>query len=233
MPPREKRRLLLRSFGKLVALVIVAGVAGTVLGVGLSKLLGDDELPAPARTSDPAGTATATTAPAAAPATTTLATTAAATGAVPTGTAPQRAGKDPLDQVDARVVAAILRPAGTPSGQRRRRARLIVRLRAVNGAGESVTVARPVLVVGGARIEADRRAATAQTRLGKLAAGETKSITLRFELAGDATTTVTARRRARLLIADRAHPFRVTIGSPLRPSATAATPPTTTTEFFP
>jgi len=125
-----------------------------------------------------------------------------------------------LGQVQVRVLGAILRPAGTPEGQQRRRARLTMRVQAVNEADEAVTIGRPVLGVGKVRINTDAAAETADEQLGELAAGTTKAVTLRFELAGEATEKITIDRRARINIAGRSLPFRVKVGSPVIAPAT-------------
>ena len=182
-----------------------------------------------ATTARPAFTTTTTTPPPAATATTPRTTTATtATTATTPAAPPQPAGA--LAQVRIRVLGAILRPAGTPDGQQRRRARLTMRIQAVNEADEAVTIGRPVVAVGTVRIGTDTAAETADAQLGPLAAGETKAATMRFELAGDATDKITIDRRARLNIAGRSMAFRLTVGAPVKPPAgTAADSGTQTT----
>ena len=119
-----------------------------------------------------------------------------------------------------RVLGAILRPAGTPAGRQRRRARLTMRVQATNEAEQTVTIGRPVVAIGKVRVGTDTAADTADAQLGAIAPGTTKAATLRFELAGDATEKATIDRRARLIVAGRSLPFRLTVGSPVRPPAT-------------
>ena len=123
-------------------------------------------------------------------------------------------------EVQVRVLGAILRPAGTPAGRQRRRARLTMRVQATNEAEQTVTIGRPVLAIGKVRVGTDTAADTADAQLGAIAAGATKAATLRFELAGDATEKTTIDRRARLIVAGRSLPFRLKVGSPVRPPAT-------------
>ena len=228
-PRRERVRSFLSGLVKFVALVAVAGGCGVAMGYGLSRISDENDLVGPVATGDtrtetpaastarPASTATATTPPPPRTATTPPPATPTATATTPaTPTTPAGA----LGQVRVRVLGAILRPAGTPDGQRRRRARLTMRVQAVNGADEAVTIGRPVVAIGKVRIGTDTAAATADPQLGTLAAGETKAVTMRFELAGEATEKATIDRRARLNIAGRSLPFRLTVGSPVRPPAT-------------
>jgi hypothetical protein len=113
-------------------------------------------------------------------------------------------------------LGAVLRPAGTPSGRRRQRARLVMRVRARNGGATPVTLGAPILRVGSVRIRLDRAGNPRGRRLGTLAAGEAKSVTLRYELSGNATPKVTRDRRARLVVGARSVPLRVRVGAPIR-----------------
>ena len=232
MPARSERaRGFLRGLGRFVALIAVAGGLGAGLGAGLVALGGDpgsattvaggertSETTAIApSTSPPPSAATAPTVPARPPAGTVPAPPAATTP--PTTTAPS--GR--LDRVGVRILGAILHPAGTPDGVRRRRSRLTMRVRAINRAGTPLTIPTPVLAVGSVRIRTDPAAETAATRFGELAVAETKAVTLRFELRGDATDKITIDRRARLYIAGRWQAFRLKVGSPVVPPASAGT----------
>jgi hypothetical protein len=223
MPPRRVRvRLFVRGLVKFVALVAVAGGLGVALGFGLSKLSeekersasvagGDTQTESAATTTAPA--ITATTPPQISTATTPRPATSTATVSPPTSTTTAPAGA--LGEVRVRVLGAILRPAGTAEGQQRRRARLTMRVRAVNDADQAVTIGRPVLAVGKVRIGTDTAAQTADAELGELAAGTTKAATLRFELAGDATEKITIDRRARINIAGQSLAFRLKVGPPV------------------
>ena len=115
-----------------------------------------------------------------------------------------------------RVHGAVLRAASSPSGIRRQRARLAVRVRAENTGTTTVTLARPALTAGGITIKTDPQADTPGTNFGPLAAGETQTVTLRFETAGAQTAALTSERRGRLRIAGRTvPPLFITVGAPL------------------
>jgi hypothetical protein len=174
-----------RRAGKLLVLVLIAGVAGTGLGLGIAALTREsDGTGGPAASSN--GDRTASEAPAA-----------------------------PRGNLRLRVLGAVLHPAGTLSGQRRRRARVTVRVSAENRGGGVVTPARPVLLVAGARIPTDATADSPRTHLSAVPASETATVTLRFEVGGDVTTTLTRERRARLLLAGQTLRLRVGIGDPI------------------
>ena len=214
MAPRQPRaRAFLRGLIRFVALIAVAGGAGVALGAGLSQLAGD-ETATPSVSDEPTSGSTVLTG---------VATSVAPNPAPPPPPPPPppaaatTTAAGPLGQVNVRVLGAILHPAATADGKRRRRARLTMRVRAVNESGGAVTIAAPVLAVGSVRIRTDAAAETAATRLGELAAGETKAVTLRFELQGEATEKVTIDRRARVVIAGRSLAFRLRIGSPVEP----------------
>jgi hypothetical protein len=209
-----------RGLVKFVALVAVAGGCGVAIGYGLSKLSDESDPSAPvasggaqAETEETQPAATATTPPQTGTATTPRTPTATSTVSTPTATTTTPAGA--LGQVHVRVLGAILRPAGTAEGRQRRRARLTMRVRAVNDADQAVTIGRPVLAVGKVRIGTDTAARTADAELGELAAGTTKAATLRFELVGDATEKVTLDRRARINIAGQSLAFRLKVGPPV------------------
>lgn len=229
MTPRERVGLLLVRAATLVAIVAVAGGIGVALGFALTKAADDDGATqigtARARTTattanapgrgvtTPARTA-ASAAPPATPTSTSTATT--ATTAAP--------GSGPLAGVEVRVLGAVLRPAGTPSGMRRRRSRITMRVRAENRGAEAIRIELPVLRVGSRRIRPDSNVLTAESQFGSVAPRAAKAVTLRFELVGDATDKATRDRRARLEIAGRSQPLRITIGAPVEPKSPAATP---------
>lgn len=197
MPRRERARLLLRGLAKLLAVVLVAGAVGVLLGIGLSKLTGDDKAPAPAA---PPSTGTTTSADPTRPRTT----------SVPAA---------PLAKVRVRILGAVLHAASSPSGTRRQRARLAVRVRAENTGTTTVTLARPTLTAAGISIKTDPQADALTTNFGPLAAGETQTVTLRFETAGAQTAALASERRGQLRIAGRTlPPLFVTVGAPLQGS---------------
>jgi hypothetical protein len=213
MADRRRGRSFVRGLLKLLALVAVAGGAGAAIGMGLVALSDDEGLSAPS-------TATAQTAPAPTGAAAVAARTAATLATSP----PVRVtttthGPPPAPAaVRLHILGAVLRPSGTPSGRRRQRARLVMRVRARNGGEKPVTLGAPILRVGRVRIRLDRAADLPRGRLGTLAAGAARSVTLRYELSGDATPKVTRDRRARLDVGARSVALRVTVGAPL-PSA--------------
>lgn len=182
---RERARLLLRGLGNLVAVIVVAAGAGSLLGIGLAQLSDSDDSSAPLDKAQIAGSST---------------TTSAARSATTNSTS-NRASDDPRDQIRVRILDAVLLPATTPSGRQRQRTRLSVRIRAENRSSERVTLARPVLLVAGVSVATDRSADSPETHIEGLEANETAAVTLRFELAGEASARLTSDRRARILIA--------------------------------
>lgn len=127
----------------------------------------------------------------------------------PTQTAPPSARS-----VDVQVLDAVLHPASSASGQRRRRARLSVRIRAENQGRSAVTPARPVLIVGEVRTRTDSNADSPRTSMGSLEPGAIVTVALRFEVAGDVTTRLTDARRARIRVAGRSRNITVKLGEP-------------------
>lgn len=121
-----------------------------------------------------------------------------------------------------RVVDVVLHPASTESGLRRKRARLTARVRVENRGTQDLIPARPALFVGEERTETDPGADGPSTDLGTLAPGETKSVTLRFEVAGATTTRLTTDRRARIRVAGQSRAVSVKVGGPVD-DAVAAT----------
>jgi hypothetical protein len=214
MAGRRRGRSFATGLLKLLALVALAGGVGAGLGMALVALSGDDELSAPAPGTGTAATAPTPTPTATVPARTTPPAPATPPGAVTTTTTTARPPASAAVQL--KVLGAVLRPAGTPSGRRRQRARLIMRIRARNGGATAVTLGAPILRVGRVRIRLDRAGNAPDRPLGTLAAGEAKSVTLRYELSGDVTPKVTRDRRARLEVGGRSMTLRVQVGAPLR-----------------
>jgi len=207
MPRRERVRLLLRGLAKLLAVVVVAGAVGAGVGVGLATLTGDDDGPEPAAL-DTGSTTAATT-----PATTSV------SDATVTSTTPQATASTPLAKLRVRVLGTVLHPASTPSGMRRKRARVAVRVRAENTGTTTVTLARPTLTAAGASVKTDPAADAPNTTFDPFAPGETQAVTLRFETAGRLTARLTSDHNGQLRIAGRTLPVFATVGSPLRSSA--------------
>ena len=215
MPRRERARLLLRGLAKLLAVVLVAGAVGTALGLALSKLTGDDEPPA-AITPDP-------TSPVPRP------TTAAAPSDSTTST-PRPSGQHPLEPIRVTVVSAVLHPSASPSGQRRRRARLGVRVKVENPGTQRVVLPRPSLLTARQRTPTDPAADGPKTRLGAINPGQTVDVTLRFETAGAVTRELTTQKRARILVGRRSSPVTITVGAPVTSSAGSSS--TSSDTFF-
>ena len=204
MPRRERTRLLLRGLAKLVGVAVVAGVVGVGLGVALAKLTGDDAPSTPdATASAGASTSAATTrAEATSPSTQTT-----ARSTSDRATTPAR-----LAKVRVRVLDAMLRPARTPSGIRRQRARVTVRVRAENTGTTSVTLQRPAILAAGKTVKTDSSADSPETNFGALGAGETRAVTLRFETAGEVTAQLTNQKSGRLRIAGRTIGLKIKVG---------------------
>lgn len=192
IPRRERARRLLRQLGSLMAVVVVAAGVGGALGVGMSELTSNNE---PAGPSAPTPRSTATVAA--------------------TTSTPAASSEDPLDQVRVTVLSAVLHPASTPSGQRRRRARLGVRVRVQNRSTKRVVPPRPSLLAARQRIPTNPRADAPTTRLGPIDAGQAREVTLRFETAGAVTEQLTTQKRARVLVAGRSWPFTLIVGTPV------------------
>lgn len=190
-------RLRQGRWGKLLTLVLIAGLVGTVLGVGIAMLSRE-------------GNGTASSPPEA-----------ETTGDDPPSTSAGQVPAESSAQLLVRVLGSILHPAGTESGQQRRRARVTVRVRVENRGERVVTPARPTLLVAGERIPSDPSADSPRTHLGDVAPGQSAAVTLRFEVAGDVTTTIMAERRARIRLAGRTLSFGVTIAPPISVSQPA------------
>lgn len=184
-----------RRLRKLVVLVVGSSVAGIGLGVGIASLLRDRA--ERARAGEVTATIRGSTAGA----------------AQSSGTAGKRtsAASSPIR---VRVLDAVLHPAETPSGQARRRARLTVRIRATNPGDEAMTPARPLLLVGNARVPTDPDADSPETHLGELAPARTGAVTLRFEVQGAVTGRLETERRARIHIAGRTLGVSIRLGPP-------------------
>jgi hypothetical protein len=208
---RSDPQRLLRGFGKFIAVVLAAGLAGAGIGIGLAALTGSGDSSAPvlpaaasgtsARTStSPAGrtqvvtpqksTETATTARASkAPPTRT-----STTSRTQTTTAPSRPYLVPRVQ----VLSARLKGSSTAAGH------VTVRVRVINRSTRPLAVEAPVLLSGNDEIPRDSAdGSAARPLLKKLAAGSSATSELRFTTAGAVTKRLSTTRRARLRIARR------------------------------
>lgn len=210
---------LLRGLVKLVAVVVAAALGGLAIGMALAKLSGNDNSSTSAAGGSPEASAPGTT---------------ATTRTSQKGGAPAQR-KKPANDVRVRIVSAVLRSADTPSGRRRQRARLSVKVRVTNRGSRRVNIPRPGLVAGDARVRTDPNADSRATNVRALDPGASRRVTLRFELAGDVTKRVRQDRRARLIIAGQKVMAAVTLGRPIsRPTATGgSTSPGTGTQAAP
>jgi len=191
VPRRDRSKTLLIGVTRGLALLVVAGGVGAALGIVLSNLSSDDQ-PAPSFGS--AGTTAS----------------GADTGATrtQTTTAPSRPGSE---QVGVRVLGAVLRSAGEPSGVTPQDGELVMRVRIENRGSRSVTIEPPVLRIGSVRTPLDPETLTLATIFGRLSAGATKAVTLRFQLTGEATPKATRDRRARIEVAGQSVALRIKV----------------------
>lgn len=140
--------------------------------------------------------------------------------ATTSGTSPAQAtAASSRGQLRVTVLSAVLHPAATPAGIRRKRARLSVRARVRNPGAEPVVPPRPSLLAARQRTPTDARAETPVTSLGTIDAGKTVEVTLRFETAGAVTEQLTWQKRARILVAGRSSPVTVSVGTPVTSGA--------------
>ena len=111
------------------------------------------------------------------------------------------------------VGVAVLRLASTPSGKARNRARLGVRVTVRNRGSRRLVLPRPSLLAARQRVPTNPAADERGSRLGPIAAGQTRRATLQFETAGAVTEQLTTQRRARVLIGRRSSALTVSPGS--------------------
>jgi len=192
---------------KLIAVIVVAGLVGVGLGIGLSELTGDDEPAGPAGQATTAPTPSTTSTSAAPAQATTIAPTTTTT-TTPRPAAAQGAG----DDIEVTVGAAVLRLASTPSGKARNRARLGVSVTVRNRGSRRLVLPRPSLLAARQRVPTNPAADERGSRLGPIAAGQTRRATLQFETAGAVTEQLTTQRKARVLIGGRSWAITVTPG---------------------
>jgi hypothetical protein len=183
---RNDPRLLLRGFGKFVGVVLAAGVAGALIGIGLAQVSGDD---APGDPVAPATTSTTTRASTSAGATQTASTaTTAATPGKPVYRIPR------VDVLSARLGAA------APDG----RAQVSVRVRFTNRGNRAVTIKTPALLSAQDEVPlaSDARDA-AGPLLRSIAPGKSATGTLRFDVVSNIAQRLAATPAARLRIGNR------------------------------
>jgi hypothetical protein len=196
---RSDPQRLLRGFGKLVVVVLAAGLAGTGLGIALAQLPGNEDSTAPAL---PAVASATTERASIAPSTPTVATlTTIVRPARPTtGTRTHTAPAPSTSFLGPRVqvLFARLHRATAAAGH------VTVRIRVINRGPRPPAVRAPTLLTGSDEIARDCAAgAVARPLLRSLAAGSSATSVLRFTTSAAVTERLTAAPRARLRIASR------------------------------
>ena len=183
--------MLLRSVGKVVAVIVAAGLAGAIIGVVLAELTGDED------TSTPAVSAPATA--------TTTRTSATPTSTTRTQTTASAPSSGPVPRV--RVLSARL-VRRSPMTERMR---LIARVRVTNRSRRPLALRAPVLLSGQDELPLDSAARdAARPLLRRLAPGASATGDLRFTTSTAVTRRLMAERRARLRIASRTVVLRLT-----------------------
>lgn len=167
--------------------VAAALVVGAAIGFGGASLVGDDN---PLLRKEHADTSTQGSQPGGAPA------------------VPETSG------VKVQIVSAILHPAGTARGRRRKRARLNVHMRLTNNSASTFTLGRVRLQLGSTLLDIDphaRKVAAPLLRL--LPASATAEGVLRYETGGAGTQRLISKRVAALRVAGRIVLTKVTVGT--------------------
>lgn len=182
-------KMLLRGTTRMLAVVIAAGGAGTLLGAGLAKLSSSDNAPpAPLAGGDRTGG--------------------------PDGTARATAGT----RLQVKVVSAIAHPVTGAASGGAQRVRLGVHLRVENVNGRTVPSSPPVLLVGEDRVEvAPESTDAAKSLLADLRSDGVADETLRFDIAG-ATARGLTQGDARLRVFDVSVALKPKPGSPVAPA---------------
>lgn len=203
----------LRGLLKLLAVAVGAAAIGTGIGVGLSRLTGDDggagPLVPPRGPSTPTVKAQATATTGSTAPAPTATTTGASAAATPSQTA---SPQDGATVARVKILSATLFPAATAGGRARGRARVAVRVRVTNRDKRTLTPPNPLLLSAGDRIGVDSHAAAlADPVIQPLAPGSSVTGELRFEIEGAVTRRLNARPRAELAIANRVITVRMTI----------------------
>ena len=176
-------RVVGRGLAKIVAAIAVAAVIGLAIGAVVAQLSGDGDSP---------------------------------TGGSPGASGPTSTAKRDAAQrgkskgVRVRILSVNLHLAQTPSGRPRQRARLSVRVRVTNRGSGGITLPRPVLATGNARIRTDPSADSPATNVRTLDAGADRRVALRFEIAGAVTERVLRERRVSLIMGGRRTPAALT-----------------------
>jgi hypothetical protein len=179
-------REALRGAAKMVAVVVIGAAVGLGVGRGIAEVAGD---------SGSAGSPPET-----------------AAQPKPAADAKAPPSADPVISVN--VTFAGLRPAATPEGRARDRARLRVGVRVRNRSDRRVTIDPPRIQVGDDTVRVDKEAEDlAEDVFAPLSPGASAKGELRFETAGATTRRLMDRRRTTLRIAGRKIQVRYDVGS--------------------
>lgn len=116
--------------------------------------------------------------------------------------------------VNVQIVSAILHPAGTARGRRRKRARLNVHMRLTNNSASTFTLGRVRLQLGSTLLDIDPLARkVAAPLLRPLPASATADGVLRYETGGADTQRLISKQLAALRVAGRIVLTKVTVGT--------------------
>lgn len=208
---------LLRGFGKLVAVVVAAGLAGTAIGIALAKVTGSEDSGTSVLPQAPSATSGRTSTPV--PATPTQATAVAATPTTVTAPARPTAATPPRTPPSTRSSRPRLQVLSAQLHRSRAGAGLVtVRVRVINRATRPLAVAAPVLLAGGDEMPRDSvRGSAARPLLKGLAPGSSATSELRFTTSSAVAERLTATPRARLRVASRSIVLRLAASSSGRP----------------
>jgi hypothetical protein len=200
--------MLLRGLGKFVAVVLGAGLAGALIGIGLSKLSGDDATSSSILPTSTGGAATTTT-----KRTQTVARTTTPTGATTTSTpaSPTTTSTTPAKTVyrvpRVQVLSAQLGKVDSATG----RALVAVRARVTNRGKGPLTVKTPVLVSGADEAPLGAAARNAAGPLLKpIAPGASATGVLHFTVTSVVAQRLTATPGARLRLASHTVTVKLT-----------------------
>ena len=210
--------MMLRGFGKLIAIVVAAGLAGAIIGITLAELTGGDDSSAPiasaTSTAAPASTGTGAELPGLQPESQTTETepkteTETKTQTGPTSTtikpsAPVKGFKVPRVEVVSAQIAPLSSDGGTV---------VTVRARVTNRRRRALVPEDPVLLEGPDAVELDSDSKDAAGALRKaLEPGETASGALRFTVPSAVAQRIRATGKAQLKIATRTINLELEVG---------------------
>lgn len=201
---RNDPKILLRGLAKFVAVVVAAGLAGALIGIGLAKLSGDEDSGAAALapTTPTIGGGAADTTQTVPTETETTTAPRTQTQTQPT-TTPKRSFLVPRVQVlSARLVAVEGEDGVT------------VKVKVTNRASRPLKMTGPVLISGEDEIPLDDVDAAARPLLRTLAPDKSATGTLRFSTSPAVTQRLTDNPGARLRIATRTITIKLTTAAP-------------------